>query len=276
MNKTMSKRTYVVQLTDMHVIDPLNHDELFVDVNGRMAEAVTAINAETPVIDVVLATGDLTNWGRVEQYEQLMDLLGPLEAPVLAIPGNHDDRSRLRGCFPDLPWVDASHASWDMVVNNHIRIIGLDSTVPGEGGAAFDAEREAWLSDALAQEPGEGVEQTILAMHHPPFLSGIQWMDDSGFENLDRLVSILDESSIDRILCGHLHRPVQSAVGGIPAMVGVSTVQHIALDFAEDAPIALIKDPAGYQIHRFDGDQSLTHTRYIAYGEEAFTPDWAL
>lgn len=270
-----SSGTYVAQLTDMHVIDPERHDELFVPVNERLHEAVTGIEAETPNMDAVLATGDLTNWGRAEQYDHLVGLLSDLTTPVLAIPGNHDDRDRLRHYFPDLPWADAEHASWDVTVNNHVRIIGLDSTIPDEDGAEFDNDREEWLCDMLAKSPQDGVTQTVLALHHPPFSSGIQWMDKSGFVGLDRLKSVLKDSGIDRILCGHLHRPVQSVVSGIPAMVGISTIQHVALDFSDDASVSLINDPAGYQIHRFQGDESVTHTRYIDTDWSAYTPAWA-
>lgn len=268
------RRTYVAQISDMHVIDPLRHDELFCDVNARLRETIAAINTESPGMDAVLATGDLTNWGRIEQYEQLLSLVEPLKVPLLAIPGNHDDRDRTRTSFPDLPWADADHASWDVTINKHVRIIGLDSTIADADGADFDAERETWLSDVLAQTD-ENVTQTLLALHHPPFQTGIAWMDDNGFQNLDRLRSVLRGSGIDRIVCGHLHRPIQAVVAGIPAMVGLSTVQHVALDLAPGSAVSLINEPAGYQIHRFDEDESITHTRYIDSGVQAFTPAWA-
>lgn len=269
----MSRQTtYLAQLTDTHVIDPLRHEKQFVDVNGRAAMAVASICAEAPQMGAVLATGDLTNWGRREQYAQLMDLLSPLAIPVLAIPGNHDERTELKLHFPDLPWADAQHASWDITVNDHVRIIGLDSIDPGLDGGNFDSEREAWLDNVLSVPADSAVTHTVLALHHPPFLSGVQWMDESGFQNLDRLVSTIQDSAITQIVCGHLHRPTQAIVAGVPASVGLSTVQHVALDFRDEATVSLIHDPVGYQIHRFHGSQSLTHTRYIDTGVEAFEP----
>lgn len=266
--------TFVAQISDTHVIDPENHKPLFVPNNERFSQAIAGVTAEDPEIHAVLGTGDLTNWGKVEEYDALASLLTPLQIPFLPIPGNHDDRHHIRTYFPDLPWADAAHASWDVTVNDHVRIIGLDSTNPGESGALFDADREAWLSDALAQTQPPGV-QTVLALHHPPFLSEIHWMDRTGFVNLDRLVGVLEGSGIKRIFCGHLHRPIQSVVAGIPAQVGLSTVWHVALGLEDKAKIRLINDPAGYQIHRFQGDTSVSHTRYINTVEQPFRPDWA-
>ena len=132
-------------LTDTHVVGAGLDENLHVDNNGRLAEVVASLEAEDPSVDAVLATGDLTVWGRPGDYAMLADLLAPLTVPVLAIPGNHDDRDRMRAMFPDLPWVDAPHASW-VVDLQGVRVIGLDSTIPGEPGAEFDDRREAWLA----------------------------------------------------------------------------------------------------------------------------------
>ena len=97
------------------------------------------------------------------------------------------------------------HASWVTEVGG-VRIVGLDSTVPGEPGAEVDEERERWLRDVLAVE-FDGV--TILAMHHPPFATGVGWMDASGFVGLDRLEAVLVANPVDKVVCGHFHRPVE-------------------------------------------------------------------
>ncbi len=270
-----SQTTFIAHLSDTHITGDDEDEESFVDANSRLGEAVTRIAVEVPSMHAILATGDLTNWGYRSQYRELLTLLAPLVAPVLAIPGNHDDRDNLREHFPLLPWADATHASWDVTINGHVRVIGLDSTIPGQSGASFDTERESWLCDVLSKATEPGVLTTILALHHPPFLSGIQWMDQSGFQHLNRLIGVLTNSGIDRIFCGHLHRPIQSVVAGIPAQVGLSTVQHVALNLDRDAGVALINDPAGYQIHRFQDRNSLSHTRYIATGEQTYRPNWA-
>ena len=269
----------IAQLTDTHVLDPDAEgnvpEEVYVDNNGRLAAAVASLNAEVPAMAVVVGTGDLTNWGRPGEYARLAELLAPLAVPFLALPGNHDDRALLRATFPSTPWADAEHASWVTTVaegDESVRLVGLDTIDPGAPGAAFDVERETWLRSVLADQH-DGV--TLLALHHPPFATGVGWMDASGFVGLDRLAAVLAEHPVDKVICGHFHRPVSSTISGIPVQVGLSTVQHVDLDLAPGAGVSLIVDPIGYQIHRVVGPSVVTHTRYIDTGHQRIIPSWA-
>jgi 3',5'-cyclic-AMP phosphodiesterase len=283
----------LAQLTDTHVVAAdaaaESRDDLFVDNNGRLRAAVTRINQECPAISAVLATGDLANDGLAAEYAALEELLDPLVVPVLPIPGNHDDRERVRSAFPDVPWVDAEHASWVTTVGTAdadsptVRVVGLDTTLPGQPGAEFDRSREEWLRCVLAPGSGSSPDDrsgpssmpTVLAVHHPPFMTGIEWMDRSGFVGLERLASVLAEYPVDLIVCGHLHRPASSSIAGIPAQVGLSTVQHVALDLTPGAGVALVHDPFGYQIVRVSNSGIVTHTRYLDPTVEPFVPAWA-
>ena len=263
----------IAQLTDTHVVDPDTDEELYVDNNGRVAAAVASINGESPAVAAVVATGDLTQWGAPAEFAKLVELTDALIPPILPLAGNHDDRIALKRCFPTVPWNDAEHASWVVEVGQ-VRIIGLDSTRLGEAGAEFDDDRESWLRTVLARRH-DG--PTLLAMHHPPFVTGIDWMDRAGFVGLDRFEAVLAEmGAVDRILCGHLHRPMSSTVSGVLAEVGLATTVHVALDVAADGPVQVIRDPAGYRLLRVTGRSIVGHTRYIDTGEEPFVPAWAL
>jgi Icc protein len=266
----------LAQLSDTHVVVDDTDEVMYVDNNARVAAAVAAIADESPPMAAVVATGDLTQWGTDGEYDKLADLLAPVSMPILPIPGNHDTRDGMRRCFPDHPWPNRSkhageHLSW-VVELDGVRIIGLDTTVPGKPGASFDQEREAWLRSALA---ASHAGPTLLAMHHPPFVTGIEWMDAAGFVGLDRFVSVIADAPVDRIVCGHMHRPMSSTVAGVPAEVGISTAVHVALDLAPEAPVRIVRDPIGYRILRIDGDAIVGHTRYVGTGEEPFAPTWA-
>lgn len=262
----------IAQLTDTHVVAWDTDAVLYVDNNERAATAVAMLDAETPTPAAVVMTGDLVNDARADEYAALAELLAPLSMPVLPLPGNHDDRVLLRATFGGFDWPDTEHLSWVRMVDG-VRIIGLDTTRVGHHGAEFDDARAEWLADALA-ERHHGA--TILAMHHPPFVTGIDWMDRAGFVGLDALRDLIAGSPVDRIICGHMHRPIGSSVGGVAAQVAMSTVQHIALDLAPAAAVSLVRDPVGYQIHRVDGRAVVTHSRYIDTGEQPFEPDWAV
>ena len=263
------------QLSDLHVVAPGTDAELHVDNVARVRAAVRSVVSESPALDAVLVTGDLANDGRPGEYEVLADVLAPIGAPVLAIPGNHDDRDLVRSTFPRLGWVDADHASWVEAVRG-VRVIGLDSTRPGHAGAEFDDERAEWLATELARAH-DG--PTVLAMHHPPFATGIAWMDAAGFVGLDRFRDVVAGAPVDRIACGHLHRPVASTCAGVAAQVGISPVQHVALDLDPDAGVSLVRDPAGYQVLRIERDdhgaEIVVHTRHVGTPERPFRPRWA-
>ena len=64
-------------------------------------------------------------------------------------------------------------------------------------------------------------------------------------------------------------------VAGVVAQVGISTVQHVALDLEAGAPMSLVRDPVGYQIHRVVGREIVTHVRYFETGAEPFSPPWS-
>lgn len=259
----------IAQLTDTHAVDPSAAADLLVDNNGRLDRAVAAINAESPAPDLVIVTGDLTDNGRPEEFAQFVTAIAPLRVPVLAIPGNHDNRPGVRAALPHLPWANTEHASWVYDIDD-LRVVGLDSTVPGHPGADIDVDRAEWLAEAIDGATG----RCVLAIHHPPFITGIDWMDKAGFDGLDRLRGVLEEHPVERVLCGHHHRPIHSTIAGIPAIVGPSTVQHVDLDLAPAAPISLILDPVGYLIHSLTENSWVTHTRYFDTGAERIHPTW--
>lgn len=266
------------QLTDTHVVAAEELEAQLVDNNGRLVAAVESLAAESPSLDAVVVTGDLTDSSKPGAFAFLTDALGALDVPVLPLPGNHDDRLAVRDAFPNAGWATGEHLSWVHEIGS-VRLIGLDSTRPGFHGAEFDDQRAEFLQSVLA-ETHEGV--TLLAMHHPPFATGVDWMDRSGFVGLDRFTSVLEvhPGTVDKIVCGHLHRSVSSVVGGVPAQVGISTVQHVALDLSASSEPSLIHDPVGYQIHQVvetgGRPRVVTHTRFIAEAAEPFVPDWAV
>ena len=259
----------IAQLSDTHVLGA--NKTQFLDNNAAAEAIIESLNAERPRPGLVLATGDLTNWGLEQEYETLSRIFAELEIPVLPLVGNHDSRDRTKLAFPETPWVEANHASW-VVPYDNLTIIGLDSTSPGVHGGVFDDYRAVWLKDQLQRAP----TQVLLAMHHPPFRTGVEWMDASGFAGVEKLCDLIGEFShqITRVLCGHFHRPVTTTVANVTASVCLAGSFHVELDLRRGAPRSLIRDPRGYQLHRLDGESLVTHTRYVQTGETPFEPDW--
>ena len=261
----------LAQVTDTHILHPGSDEPRLVDHVERLQLAVASLNAEDPAPAAVLLTGDLTNNSEPGEIETLLECLEPLTLPTLAIPGNHDDRDQIRASF-DMPWAADDNLSW-VVELDGLSVIGLDTTVPGAHHGDFDPPRQEWLVDALTRT---APTPTVIAMHHPPFPSGIRWMDDSMLRNADAFTKVVaDADHLTRIFCGHLHRNIVTTVGGVLTSIGPATVHHVVLDLSENAPIALIDDPTGYQLHHFDGASWVSHIRYIDTGTAPVTPHWA-
>lgn len=136
----------IAQFTDMHVKPKGILTFGYVDTAGHLAACVAHVNALNPRPDAVLITGDLTNDGRPEEYATLRELLEPLAMPFYLIPGNHDQRENLWAAFSDLDYLSAACEFMHYVIDAHaVRLIGLDTTMPGKSGGVMCAARLAWF-----------------------------------------------------------------------------------------------------------------------------------
>ncbi len=280
----------LAQLTDTHVVDTDYDGELYVDNNERLAMAVERLNDETVTPEAVVATGDLTDTGSDAEMAVLASLLEPLRIPLLPLVGNHDRKDTFAAQF-DMAWASPTNLSWALDVGP-VRLIGLDTMINQpdrhtlelkdvKHGGEFDDERAEWLTGQLADA---GSKPVVIAMHHPPFASGIHWMDKNGLHEKDRFTDIVatSDAAIIRILCGHLHRSIVTTVGGVVASTGVSTVQHVELDFDDNAPVRVVLDDPGYHLHNFEaetnapgGYRCVSHVRHFDTGHQPIDPTWA-
>ncbi|MBE9062146.1 hypothetical protein [cf. Phormidesmis sp. LEGE 11477] len=144
-----------------------------------------------------------------------------------------------------------------------IRLIMLDTNVPGKGHGELDTERLSWLEQQLSQQPDR---PTISFMHHPPFPTGIDLMDGYGLTGLKDLERIVKRyRCIRRIGCGHIHRPIQKLWAGTLAYTVPSPVHQVSLDLTSDAEAATFTmEPPAYQLHLWSEESDLvSHTQYI-------------
>ena len=255
----------IAQITDIHIgFDPENPDEY----NLQRLRAVVARIASGPnKPDLVMLTGDLTEWGDAESYATLVAELAPLTMPVWPMVGNHDLRAPLLAAFPQVQ-CDGDFIQYSIELPN-LRVLMLDTLEEGRQGGAFCASRAAWLSAELAAQPKT---PTLVALHHPPFESGIRWLDGAADEPwMARFAAaITGHRQIVGIISGHLHRTIATGFGGIPTIVAPSTAPAVALDLTAIDPAgpdgrAMISDePPGYALHRWDGTRLISHFEAVA------------
>jgi Icc protein len=254
----------IAQITDLHVRPRGLPANRVVETNMMTERAIDAVIALRPRPDVVLITGDLTDCGLVEEYEQLKIILRRLDIPFFVIPGNHDRRENLRRVLAGYRGVTENREFVQFVVDDYpVRLIGLDTLVPGKGEGALCARRLAFLERALAREREK---PTVIFMHHPPFDCGILHMDRIRLlEGAERLAEIVRPyRNVERILCGHHHRAIETRFAGTICSISPGIAHQVMFDITEDHTGALVLEPPAYQLHRYRPETGIvSHTVYV-------------
>jgi len=195
-----------------------------VDARDRLARALAVIEASGITPHGVVFTGDLVDRGEGEAYSDLRGLVEPfaerLGTRVFWVMGNHDDRAQFRRRLLDEPSA-ADPLPVDRVDElDGLRLVTLDSTVPGfHHGELRDSQLE-WLAAVLATPAPLG---TILAMHHPPVPSVLPLAGSVELRDQSRLAQALQGSDVRAIIAGHLHYSTFATFAGIPVSVASST-----------------------------------------------------
>lgn len=271
----------IAQITDTHVgFEPEAGDEEFNFL--RFCMAIDHLLEQNVQPDALILTGDIADKGRPDSYERIKGPLSRCNFPVHVMTGNHDNRDNLLAAFPDCPTIaDANgkkYAQYAFEMRD-LRIVCLDTLKHGRHGGAFCETRADWLSSELAAYPKT---PTLIMMHHPPIVSGIDWMDPRPHEAwLKRFASaITGHNQIIGITCGHLHRTVASALSGIPVSVTSAVAPAVSLDLRPvdfhkaDGRGIVDGEPPGYSLHRWKDGKLVTHfqpvgdwTRLAVYTE---------
>jgi 3',5'-cyclic-AMP phosphodiesterase len=228
------------------------------DTGPYLQRAVAGLNALVPRPDIVVFTGDLVDHGEPDEYERLHELFGPLAMPVFVIPGNHDAREPLREAFGGAGYFPAEGYLQYTIEDFPLRLVALDTLVEGKHHGTLCAERLDWLDRTLVAKPDR---PTVLIMHHPPFPTGIDYMDRYGLENAAGLAEIIARHpQVERILCGHLHRAIDRRFAGTIAGTAPSTAHQIRVNLMPEARLSFNFEPPGYQLHLWQDGALVSHT----------------
>ncbi len=247
----------MAQISDLHFLRKgvLAFGKL--DMHDHTARCIRAIKALDPAPDAVLITGDLTHDGDLKTYQILADMLSDLDQPCFSIPGNHDDRALIRAAFPEIEALSPSGPLFYAIDHGPLRVIALDSSVDGKPYGALGELQLTWLSrtlDASSERP------VLVMLHHPPFKTGIGHMDWSMLRDAEALAEIIGEHGhVERVLCGHAHRPVQTRFAGTIAQIAPGAAHQVKLLLGEGRGPWIMEPPA-FLLHRWHADDGLiTH-----------------
>ncbi len=250
----------IAQISDLHIgFDSPTAD----DANlHRLDEVLAQLKAMSRRPDLLLVSGDLVEHGDEASYRLLGDRLAQCPFPSHLMLGNHDVRAGFRQAFPDAG--DADGFLQYVIEDPSLRMIVLDTLEEGRHAGGFCEVRATWLADRLDEEPDL---PTLIALHHPPFESGIEWMTTDPAEPwVARLrLALAGRRNIVAMLSGHLHRPVAASLDGMPAIVAPATAMPLALtldpmdlDHPDGRPL-VTEGPPSYALHRWQDGSFITH-----------------
>jgi len=216
----------IVHLSDTHftagrapMFGTVDSDEILAQALRQLAGAGLSPSA-------IVITGDIADTGADDAYTRVRAAVEPVAAELGAelvwVMGNHDIRANFRagllaadetGAAPDAPY--------DRVVDlGGLRLIVLDSTVPGfHYGALTEAQLE-WLAGVLETPAPRG---TLLALHHPPIPSPQIFDELIELRDQAALEAVIRGTDVRGILAGHLHYSTHSTFAGVPVSVASAT-----------------------------------------------------
>jgi 3',5'-cyclic AMP phosphodiesterase CpdA len=246
----------IVQLSDPHI----GATWIDADPAAGLAAAVEVVLGLDLRPDALLLSGDLAESAADSEYELVRELTAPIAAPVWPVAGNHDDRDALRRHF-GLPGEGREPLQYAADLGP-LRLVVLDSTVPGHDHGALAPGALAWLEDELRAAPET---PTLLAIHHPPLVSGIPAEDATGLSDGERdaLHRVLEEhSQVRRIVSGHMHRTIAGDLGGRPVLVAPSTYVGFRLDLWSNE-LRIEAATTGFAVHALVDGHLVSHVHHL-------------
>ena len=212
----------LVQVTDCHLSQSRGGTLLEMDTDDSLGAVLQIVREERSELDLILATGDLSDHGAEGAYVRLLGYLDDFCVPHCWLPGNHDDRAAMERSFP------AESRLYSEITIGHWHIVMLDSQIPGEVGGQLGDTQITLLERAL-KHADEKNAHVLICLHHQPVPVGSDWLDKQQVSDADALFKLTDQHpQVKGILWGHVHQQVDFERNGVKLMATPSTCVQFA------------------------------------------------
>lgn len=259
-----------VILTDTHFV-ARGRKIYGLDPAERLAAAIEVINRDHRDIAFAIVTGDLAHWGEDAAYENLADVLSRLDAPTILLMGNHDKRDAFARYFPGVKR-DANGFVQAMQVFEEATVVTLDTlneAAPNHEGLLC-AARLDFLEQALRVAPAD--RPLLLFQHHPPFDTGLRYMDTIRLANPQAEWEVIARTRRpDYLFMGHLHRPIAGVWNGIPFHIQRALAHQVAFDLETESHIPGSHEAPDYSYVSVSEGQIVIHHCSFLYAGPRFS-----
>lgn len=211
-------RHVVAHLSDPHLLAGGARQYDVIDPEAGLRLALERLGRMTPRPDVLVFTGDLADKAEPAAYARLREMVEPvaadLGAQVVWVMGNHDERAPFAQTLFDSDDDGCQDRAYDV---DGLRVLALDTSVPGYHHGDLTDDQLGWLQEQLATPGRHG---TLLAMHHPPIpVPMLRAAEIIELLDQDRLAEAIAGTDVRGIIGGHFHYTSWSTFAGVPVSV---------------------------------------------------------
>jgi 3',5'-cyclic-AMP phosphodiesterase len=250
----------LIHMSDIHLTTP------GATIGGRdprrnFERALAHILRDHQDAELMVITGDLSDWGDCEDYLWLKTQIDAFPIPVRLCIGNHDNRAAFLSVFPDL--ADDNGFVQGVHDTPAARCLFLDTTLAQTHAGRYCDDRLRWLAARLEEHDGP----FLLFMHHNPMpihlgpLDQIRLLDDAAFRQLVARY----RSRIRHIFFGHCHLPLAGSVAGVPVS-SLRGTNHASYPLFSETKLLSASDlPESYGVVFFGEDYVTVHMVEFGY-----------
>jgi 3',5'-cyclic AMP phosphodiesterase CpdA len=241
--------TLLVQITDTHILPKGELLYAQVDTSVHLRRTVVEINRIRPLPDLLIITGDLVERPDEESYAHFKELIAPLSIPVFVLPGNHDDPEVMAEVFADTPCFPVKDNTFQYSIEEHeFRLLALNSHAGGSELPELDGLHLDWLKKELPKSEAP----TLVALHHPPMRTGIEFIDMGGAEWFQGLKDVLDNThNVHLVICGHCHTDMAGRIAKVPVYMSGSVAHQLIAARAMDIAPSFVPNSVAPVLHHF-------------------------
>lgn len=228
-NAPVKDSVLLVQLSDSHLFAKADGTLLGMCTRDSLQKVIESVLAEQSQVDLVVASGDVSQDGSVESYEAFRQLSGEIDAPKRWFPGNHDESQEMLLAAQQSDLLDP------VIDIGNWRVTLLDSSVPGSVPGYLADQQLQLLAQSLSEAPER---HHLVCLHHNPVPIGCEWMNPIGLRNPDALFAVLERfPQVRAVLWGHVHQEYDQMRGDVRLLASPSTCIQFApgsVDFKVD------------------------------------------